>query len=82
MIRLLVRSFIVVGGGADEAKIHEKFNTTECNAFGGSLSSLFAHISLLFEVNIAKWVVLEEGRGAGDVLWDHVELVLARGPKA
>ena len=46
------------------------------------MASLLSDISLLFEVNVAKWMVLKERRCPRDVLREYIELVLPRGPKA
>jgi hypothetical protein len=69
---------VVRSRGAHKAVVDVESSARFGSTVGGTLSSLFLNAGLFFPVEKTEWVVLEEGRNAGGIAREEVELVLAR----
>jgi hypothetical protein len=77
-----IRALVVLNRRPHEPKIHKELSATSRNALSHPLCGLFPNVGLLLEVDVMEGVVLKNWRGADNVDWKDVKLMLARGTKS
>jgi hypothetical protein len=65
-----------------KAKVHEELGSTAWDAFRRLVGQLLSNICLFLEVYAAEWVIFEAGKGALDMVWEDIQLVLTRQAEA
>ncbi len=75
-------AIVVLRQRAHEAKVHVKLSTDLRRTYGQFACVLFLYASLLFPINMPKWMVFEFRRDSRYFARHKIELILTRGTKS